>query len=139
VIFTAMAASAAVGNQATAWLLRRASPRTLLPAGAGLAAAAAFVFGAGPSPTVLLTAAALFGLGIGVATTVVYTTASHAVPAPDRGMAFGYLTTAYLVALAVSPVIAGFIGAAGMRTVFLVDGIGLALVAWTVRRRMGEA
>jgi MFS family permease len=138
-IFTTMAGSAAIGNQATAWLLKRAGPSTLMTTGAMAAAVAALVFGLGPGAALLLTAAAIFGAGIGVATTVVYTAATHAVAPADRGMAFGYLTTSYLVALAVSPVVAGFIGALGMRTVFLADAVGLALVAWTVRRRMTPA
>ena len=50
---------------------------------------------------------------------------------------FGYLTTAYLCGLAVSPVAAGFIGAVNTRTVFFVDTVGLLVVAWIVRKRMG--
>ena len=37
---------------------------------------------------------------------------------PRAASAFGYLTTAYLVGLAVSPVVAGFIGRVSMRAVF---------------------
>jgi DHA1 family multidrug resistance protein-like MFS transporter len=136
VIFTTMAGAAAVGNQATAWLLRRTPAEVLLPAGAAIAAIAAFVFGAGPAPAVLVTTAAVFGLGIGVATTVVYTAATQAVPHEDRGVAFGYLTTAYLIALAISPVVSGFVGAIGMRAVFIADGVGLVALAWLARSRM---
>ena len=49
---------------------------------------------------------------------------------------FAWLTSAYLVGLAVSPVVAGFIGAVSMRAVFLADAAGLAFVAWMVRRGM---
>ena len=57
-------------------------------------------------------------------------------PVSDRGVAFGYLTTAYLIALAVSPVVAGLIGAQSMRAVFFLDAVGLAAIAVIVRRRI---
>jgi MFS family permease len=57
----------------------------------------------------------------------------------ERTFAFGYLQTAYLVGLAVSPVIAGFIGARSMRAVFVVDAVGLAALAWFMRVRMFAA
>ena len=44
--------------------------------------------------------------------------------------------TLYLIGLAVSPVIAGFIGATSMRAVFFADAIGLAGLAWFVHARM---
>jgi MFS family permease len=53
-------------------------------------------------------------------------------------VAFGYLTSAYLIGLAVSPVVAGFIGAESMRAVFFADAVGLAVVAWFVRRGMSR-
>ena len=43
---------------------------------------------------------------------------------------------AYLVGLALSPVIAGLIGALSMRAVFVADAIALAGVAWLVASRM---
>ena len=55
----------------------------------------------------LMAVAAVFGFGLGVATTCTYTAASQAVGADARGVAFGYLTSAYLIGLAVSPVLAG--------------------------------
>jgi len=94
------------------------------------------VFAAGPPVGVLLGAAAGFGLALGVATTSIYTVASQSVSAERRGGAFAYLTSAYLVGLAVSPVVAGFIGSVSMRAVFLVDAAGLAVVAWLVKRGM---
>ncbi|HEX8030205.1 MAG TPA: hypothetical protein VF491_17145, partial [Vicinamibacterales bacterium] len=47
---------------------------------------------------------------------------------------FGVMTTASLLGLAVSPVIAGFIGGTGLRLVFMADVVLLAVVAamvWT--------
>lgn len=134
VVFTVAAAAGAIGNQTSGWWLRRLPVARLVPRTALLAAAAAALFGLAPGVSLLLAAAVLFGLGIGIATTSIYTAASLSVPAHAKGLAFGYLTTAYLVALAVSPVVAGLIGALSVRAVFLVDAVGLALVAYLVRR-----
>ena len=139
VVFTTMAASAAVGNQSTPWLLRRWSAAVLVPASAAVASAAAAVFGASAPLPALLSAAGLFGVGIGVATTALYTAATGAVGSQARGPAFGYLTTAYLMGLALSPVAAGLIGALSMRAVFVADAVGLASVAAIVRRGMRAA
>ena len=45
---------------------------------------------------VLLVTAAVFGYALGTATTCTYTAATQALPAAWRGVAFGYLTSAYL-------------------------------------------
>jgi MFS family permease len=136
VIFTVAAGAAAAGNQFTARFLRRYAPVQILPASAAVAAVGALVFGLGPALTGLLVSAAVFGFGVGLATTTIYTAAGRSVDAASRGAAFGYLTTAYLLGLAVSPVVAGFIGAVSTRTVFFVDTAGLLVVAWVVKKRM---
>ena len=137
-IFTIAAAAAAVGNQTSGWLLARWDARHIVPMAAVIAAIGGAVFGAGPSTAVLFGAAVVFGAGIGAATTTLYTTAGRSVDAPARGVAFGYLTTAYLVGLAVSPVVAGFIGARSMRAIFFLDALGLGVLALIVRWRMGS-
>jgi DHA1 family multidrug resistance protein-like MFS transporter len=134
VVFSVSAAAGAVGNQTSGWWLRRLPVGRLVPRTAAMAAVAAAVFGFAPALWVLLVAAATFGLGLGIATTSIYTAASLAVPVQARGLAFGYLTTAYLTALAISPVAAGLIGALNVRAVFVVDAIGLGAVAWALRR-----
>ena len=96
------------------------------------------MFGAGAPTGVLIVTAAVMGLGLGVATTAVYTAATHAVAPSARTVAFGYLSTAYLAGLAVSPMLAGFVGSLSVRAVFLVDAIGLGLLAWIVQKRMSE-
>ena len=106
---------------------------------AGVAATAALVFGLTAPFGVLVAVAVAFGLALGVATTSVYTAASQSMSPEQRGSAFAYLTSAYLVGLAVSPVVAGFIGSISMRAVFLADAAGLAGVAWMVRRGMADA
>jgi DHA1 family multidrug resistance protein-like MFS transporter len=138
VIFTVTAAAAALGNQLTRQLLRRTTPRVLVPMMAGVGGLAAFVFGLGPPLAALVATAILFGFALGVATTTVYAAATEAVPPVSRGVAFGYLTTAYLVGLAVSPMAAGLLGSLSMRAVFLADAVGLGILTWLVRRRMTE-
>ena len=138
-LFTVAAGAAAFGNLSSRWLLTQRSAGVLVAWMAGLAAVAAVVFAAGPHIAVLFVAASAFGLALGVATTSIYTTASHAVSPERRGGAFAYLTSAYLLGLAVSPIVAGFIGSVSMRAVFLADAAGLALVAWLVKRGMVDA
>jgi len=136
VLFTVMAGAAAIGNQVTGWCLDRRRVGTVVTLAAASAAVGAAAFGLGARMSVLGAMAVVFGLGIGIATTAIYTAAGRAVAAPERGLAFAYLTTAYLVGLAVSPVVAGLIGAASMRAVFIVDAAGLAAIAWVGARRI---
>jgi DHA1 family multidrug resistance protein-like MFS transporter len=136
VIFTTTAGAAAIGNQTSGWLLRRWPPALLVPAAAAVAGLGALVFGTGAPTGALIVTAAVMGLGLGVATTAVYTAATHAVSPSARTVAFAYLTTAYLAGLAVSPILAGLVGAINVRAVFLVDAIGLGLLAWIVQKRM---
>lgn len=138
VLFTVVAGAAAVGNQTSGWLLSRRPAGVIVPLMAGVGAAAALIFGESAPWLVLLSVALVFGYALGAATTCTYTAATHALPVSWRGIAFGYLTSAYLIGLAVSPVVAGFIGAASMRSVFVADAIGLAVLAWIVRRGMNR-
>ena len=57
-------------------------------------------------------------LGIGVAMTAAYSVAGALLPADAHVTGFGIMTTASLVGLAFSPVLAGFVGASGLRVVF---------------------
>jgi MFS family permease len=135
-LFTTTAGAAAVGNQVCARLLAWWTTPALVARMAAIAALGALVFGAAAPIGVLFAVAAVFGFGMGVATTAIYTAATQAVPASSRGAAFGYLTSAYLTGLAVSPVLSGLVGALSMRAVFLADAVGLGALAWTIRRRM---
>lgn len=135
-VFTVAAGSGALGNQLCDRLLRRWSASTVIVSGALLSAIAAIVFSWGPSAEALVAAAACFGGGLGIAFTSVYTMAGRQVPAASRGVAFGYLTTASLTGLALSPVVSGLIGSVSMRSVFVVDALGLGVVAWMVRGRI---
>ena len=138
ILFTITAGAAAIGNQTSQGLLQWRPAGFLVPMMAAFAAGAAVVFGASAPFSVLVAAAVVFGYALGVATTCTYTAATHTLPNSWRGVAFGYLTSAYLVGLAVSPVLAGFIGSASMKSVFIVDAVALGLLAWVVRRGMGR-
>ena len=101
-----------------------------------MAAVAALVFACGHAArsSCSLTAV-VFGAGLGVATTSIYAAATHAVPASSRGVAFAYLTRAYLV---------GSRGESGRRRPrrapeharrsFSAMRSDSALLAWVVRR-----
>ena len=136
VIFTTSAAAAAAGNQLSGRLLARTPASRLVPATSGIAAAAALLFGLTLPTYGLIAAAVVLGLGMGVATTSTYTATTQAVSVEQRAVALGYLTTAYLVGLAASPVIAGLVGSLSMRGVFYADALGLGLLAWVVWRKM---
>jgi len=139
ILFTTTAAAAAVGNQMSGRLLEWRPAGFIVPLMAAVAAVGALVFGASAPWAVLVGVGVVFGFALGVATTCTYTAATQTLPNSWRGVAFGYLTSAYLVGLAVSPVVAGFLGAASMRSVFFADAIALAVLAWIVRRGMGRA
>jgi MFS family permease len=76
----------------------------------------------------------LFGISIGFATTTIYATAGAALPADAHATGFGVMTTASLMGLAISPVIAGFISGTGLRMVFVADVVLLIVVGLLVLR-----
>ncbi len=139
ILFSAGAASAAVGNQLCAVLLRQTTPRALIAGSAASAAAGAFVYAIAPHGAWLFLGTPLFGVAMGVATTATYSAASSVMPANARGAAFGLLTTASLVGIAISPIVAGILGATSLRGVFLLDVIALVALAAVVSRVMVAA
>jgi MFS family permease len=138
VIFSVLACAGAVGHHFCAWLLRRATPRTVIARGALAAALAAAAFAWMPSAWVLVLAAALFGAGVGVATTAAYTSAATVVPAAARGTGFGVLSSASLIGMALSPVVSGLAVATDIRLVYLGDAAALCVLALLVRHLMVE-
>ncbi len=137
-IFTVLACTAALGHHWCAGLLDRWGGRRTL-ARASLVAAAGAVLMAMAAETWLFTAAvAAFGLGIGVAMTAAYTSAAGAIPESVRATGFGFLTSASLIGMAVSPMVAGLIAHAGIRFVFLVDAVMLVAFGVGVQRVMEE-
>jgi MFS family permease len=94
---------------------------------------------AAPALWVVGMSMAAVGLAIGVATTTIYSVAGALLPADAHATGFGVMTTASLIGLAVSPVVAGFIGGTGLRIVFVADVALLVLLAVLVSRRLRAA
>ena len=139
VVFSLVACSAAVGHHYCAVLLRRWGSRLVISRAALIAAAATLAMGYAPSAVPLGLASAVFGLAIGAAMTAAYTAAAANLPESVRATGFGFLTSASLIGIAVSPVVAGLLARIGLRAVFLVN-VGMLLVLGTiVLRTMGEA
>ena len=80
--------------------------------------------------------ALVFGVGIGVAMTAAYATAAGAVPEAARAFGFSFLSSASLIGMAISPMIAGLLAHAGIRLVFVVDAVMLGVFAIAVREMM---
>jgi len=85
---------------------------------------------------VLCVAAVCLGLGIGAAMTASYTAAGSVIPARAHGTGFGVLTSASLIGMASSPLIAGFLGGTSIRAVFLLNVVVMMVVAAMVQRKM---
>lgn len=127
VLFSLGAISAAAGSQLGPRLLKRYSAKGVLVAGTLTAAAALSAIVVAPSVTILGLAIVIAGTAMGAGTTTIYSVAGGLLPADAHATGFGIMTTASLMGLAVSPVVAGFIGAAGLRIVFMAD-VGLLLL-----------
>jgi DHA1 family multidrug resistance protein-like MFS transporter len=136
-VFSATAGTAAVGHHLSGRLLRRRPYREIVVA--GCAGATATLLGVAFVPSVggLMILAAAFGLALGVATTAAYSLAGRVIPAGARGVGFGVLTTASLAGIAVSPILSGALGAASIRSVFVLDAMGMAALTWYVARLLG--
>lgn len=136
IMFSISAAAGAVGNQVCGRLLHRASPRTVIAGSAAAGAGGALLYVLAPHTAWLFVATPVFGLALGVATTATYTAASGVMPATARGAGFGMLSTASLTGLALSPIIAGILGATSIRAVFVLDLAALVVIAAVVSRLM---
>ena len=136
VLFSIMACTGALGHHFCGRLLARLPARTVVAGGAGAAALGCALLGASGQPAVMVTASAIVGVGIGVAMTAAYSAAGLVIPSGAHGTSFGVLTSASLTGMAVSPIVAGFLGATGIRVVFAVDVVVMAVLALTVRTVM---
>ena len=136
VLFSLGAISAALGSQLGPRLLDRYSAKVVLVMGALTAAAALGAIVAAPSIWILGLAIVIAGIAMGAGTTTIYAVAGGLLPAGAHATGFGVMTTASLLGLAVSPVAAGFIGAAGLRIVFVADVILLIVIGALVWRAM---
>ncbi len=133
VLFSMAALFAALGHHVAESLMLRWSPRTLVVACAVATAAALLGLVLIPSVWAFALALAIAGVAIGVGMTSAYTSGGRLLPPDAHATGFGVLTTASLIGLAVSPIVAGFISGPGLRVVFEADIallVLLALVAW---------
>jgi len=133
-LFSAMAVTGALGHHFCGKLLQRFTPRSVLSGAAAMAAVGAGLVGLNSNVWLLAASAAAFGGGIGAALTAAYTAAGAVIPSGAHGAGFGILSSASLTGFAVSPVIAGLIGATSLRSVFLLDVLVLAALATVVWR-----
>ena len=138
ILFSVLAFAGAVGNQVAARLLPRMSARAVIAAAALAGALGLAVFAAQPPLWALFAAMALFGTCIGAASTSAYTAAGAVIPSEVHATGFSVLTSASLVGLALSPVIAGLVAAQSIRVVFVGGAAMLLLLAAVVRRLMVE-
>ena len=136
VVFSALACSAAVGHHLCARLLRRWSARDVISSAALVSAGAVALFAVIGDAWALIAAAAVFGGSIGAAMTAAYAAAAGILPSNARGAGFGFLSSASLTGVALSPVACGFLAATDIRIVFVADALALCLLALLVRRVM---
>jgi MFS family permease len=136
VLFSLAAISAAFGAFLAGRLLLRFSAKRLIVTGSLAAAAGMAAIVVSPSLWVFGAAMVVVGAAIGTATTTVWSVAGSLLPSDAHATGFGLMTTANLIGLAFSPVIAGFIGGSGLRIVFVADVILLLMLAALVARRL---
>jgi MFS family permease len=137
ILFSLGAISAALGHHLAGRLMQRHQARTIIVTGTLLAAGAVSLIIMAPTLWLVGAAMPLFGIAVGVSTTTIYAVAGSSLPPDAHATGFAVMTTASLMGLAVSPVIAGFIGGTGLRMVFVADVILLVVVGLLVLRGLG--
>ena len=138
ILFSVMAFTTALGNQLSSRLLRRHSPRVIIAWTVVVAAAALSGFLLSAALWLLIIPLAVFGLCLGTAITTAYTAGGAVIPREVHGTAFGFLTTASMTGVAISPVMSGLLGARSIRSVFVAAIVVLGILAVVVRRVMVE-
>ncbi len=136
ILFSLGAVAAALGSQLAPRLMRDRPARRVIVFGAATAAVAMATIVIAPTLWIVGAAMVAVGVAIGVATTTIYSVAGSLLPADAHATGFGVMTTASLIGLAVSPVVAGFIGGSGLRIVFVADVVLLVVLAVMVARRL---
>lgn len=136
VLFSLGAVAAALGSQLAPRLLKARPAKRILVMGTAIAAAAMATIVVAPTLWLVGASMVVVGVAIGVATTTIYSVAGSLLPADAHATGFGIMTTASLVGLAVSPVVAGLIGGTGLRIVFVADVALLVVLAVLVARRL---
>jgi MFS family permease len=138
VLFSVLAFSGALGNQLAGRLLKHLTARVTIAGTAILSAAALAGFAVASDVWVLAITMFALGVGVGIGLTVAFTAASSVIPREAHGAGFGFLTSASLVGVAVSPVVSGLVGARSIRVVFIGGVVVLIALAIVVRKVMVE-
>ena len=136
VLFSLLAFTAALGNQVSGRFLRQWSPRVVIASAALLAASGLALFAVSTGAWWLSASLAVVGLGIGTSITTAFAAGNAVIPQEVHATAFGFLTGASLIGIAVSPVLSGLVAATSIRAVFAAGAVGLIVLAVTVRRVM---
>ena len=135
-LFSLAAICAALGHRVAGRFMARWSARQLVTTIAVTIAVALLIIVLLPSMWTLTVALIVASLGIGIAMTAAYSVAGALLPADAHVTGFGIMTTASLIGLAFSPVLAGFVGASGLSVVFAVDVVLLVGLALMVALRL---
>lgn len=138
-LFSIAAGAAAVGHRVCERLLQRTTGRSLIAASAVVSAACLLIFVAAPALVWIAAATAGFGIAVGVALTAAYAAAGAAFPAQLRATGFGFLSSASLAGLALSPIVSGFLGSVDLRAVFFLNSIAVLALGALVMRTMIDA
>jgi len=138
ILFSILAFTAALGNQLSGRLLKRHSPRVVIAWAVVLAASALAVFTVSTAVWLLSMSMAAVGLCIGTSITTAYAAGNAVIPPEVHATAFGFLTGASLIGVAVSPVLSGLVAARSIRAVFVAGTVTLVILAIVVRRVMVE-
>ena len=131
-LFSLIAVCAALGHRTATRFMARWSPKAIMTTVSATTAVAMLVIVLLPSMTTLSVAIIVASFGIGVAMTAAYSVAGAQLPADAHVTGFGIMTTASLVGLAFSPVLAGFVGASGLTVVFAVNVVLLVAIGLAV-------
>jgi MFS family permease len=137
-LFSILAVTAATGNQLSSRLLRRHSPRVVIAWAVLIAASGLGLFAMSTAFWLMALAVGIVGLCLGTAVTTAFAAGGAVIPHDVHATAFGFLTSASLAGVALSPVLAGLIAARSIRAVFITGVVVLVILAVVVRRVMVE-
>ena len=137
-LFSVLAFTGALGNQLSSRLLRRHSPRVVIAWAVLVGASALALFMASDGVWGLAATLAVVGLCIGTSITTAYAAGNAVIPPEVHATAFGFLTGATLIGIALSPVLSGLVAARSIRAVFVSGIVALIVLAIVVRKVMVE-
>ena len=137
-LFSVLALMAALGNQLSSRFLKRHSPRAVIIWAAVVGAAALAAFAGSTNIWLLATALAVVGVCIGTSITTAFSAGGAVIPQEVHATGFGFLTSASLSGVAISPVLSGLVAARSIRAVFVAGAVLLVILAVVVRRLMVE-